>query len=450
MLPSEFLAFVRAQMKEESEYEAFLSAMEETPVPAFRVNSLKPDALKAASRFADGPVPWENDGFYTLPGLRPGNTLYHAAGAFYIQDASAMAPVAALDPKPGDRVMDMCAAPGGKSGQIAARLQGSGTLLANEYVKKRADILVSNLERLGVKNACVTSAPPERFEPLGPYFDKILVDAPCSGEGMFRKDPDAARQWNASLPAMCAARQAHILDSAASVLHPGGRLVYSTCTFNRTENEDTVEAFLARHPDFEPEDFSLPGAGSSFGGCLRLWPHRVRGEGHFVCRLKRRGKENDSPLPDAKRDRRADEAARALAEECGIELPGGVYRISGDRIEVYSGFPDGLRGIYTLSSGLLLGRMGKGYFEPSHALAIALCPEQVRLSADLAEKEAAAFMEGEAIPRDGENGWTLVTYKGLSLGWGKVSGGMMKNHLPKGLRLRGGHALSEKGLLSEC
>ena len=449
MLPDEFLASVRSQMADENEYEAFLSSMERPSVQALRVNSLKPGALSATARFAQAPVPWEKDGFYTKPGLRPGATLYHAAGAFYIQDASAMAPVAALDPQPGDAVLDMCAAPGGKSSQIASRLKGLGMLVANEYVKKRAEILSGNLERLGVKNAAVTSASPEKFEVLGPRFDRVLVDAPCSGEGMFRKDPEASAQWNPSLPSMCASRQAHILDSASSVLRPGGRLVYSTCTFNRTENEQTVEKFLARHPDFEPDDFSLPGIGTSQNGCLRLWPHRIRGEGHFVCRLKRKGEYKQAPVSNAGNDKRANEAARALAEECGIVLPGGSYRISGDYLLSDSGFSGMPKGVYVLSSGLLIGRMGKGYFEPAHALAMALAPEKACRSAALSEKEALAYMQGEAIPWEGENGWTLVTYEGLSLGWGKVSQGQMKNRLPKGLRLRGGHALAEAGELSE-
>ena len=284
--PAAFLDECREILKDE--FPAFLRALALPPRRALRLNPQRNGAEQAAAPFLpDGAprVPWEPLGRYLAADAKPGAGIAHAAGAFYLQDASAMAPVAALDPRPGERVLDLCAAPGGKSGQIAARLNGRGFLLSNEIEFSRARILLGNLERLGVTNAFVTSAPAEALARVLPaFFDRVLVDAPCSGEGMFRRDPEAASQWNPDAPAGCAARQTAILNDAARMVRPGGKLVYSTCTFNRLENEGTVREFLRAHPDFEPDAFELPGVGASQDGCLRLWPHRIEGEGYFLCR----------------------------------------------------------------------------------------------------------------------------------------------------------------------
>ena len=291
--PAAFLDECREILKDE--FPAFLRALALPPRRALRLNPQRNGAEQAAAPFLpDGAprVPWEPLGRYLAADAKPGAGIAHAAGAFYLQDASAMAPVAALDPRPGERVLDLCAAPGGKSGQIAARLNGRGFLLSNEIEFSRARILLGNLERLGVTNAFVTSAPAEALARVLPaFFDRVLVDAPCSGEGMFRRDPEAASQWNPDAPAGCAARQTAILNDAARMVRPGGKLVYSTCTFNRLENEGTVREFLRAHPDFEPDAFELPGVGASQDGCLRLWPHRIEGEGHFLARFTRKGEE---------------------------------------------------------------------------------------------------------------------------------------------------------------
>ena len=291
--PAAFLDECREILKDE--FPAFLRALALPPRRALRLNPQRNGAEQAAAPFLpDGAprVPWEPLGRYLAADAKPGAGIAHAAGAFYLQDASAMAPVATLDPRPGERVLDLCAAPGGKSGQIAARLNGRGFLLSNEIEFSRARILLGNLERLGVTNAFVTSAPAEALaRALPAFFDRVLVDAPCSGEGMFRRDPEAASQWNPDAPAGCAARQTAILNNAARMVRPGGKLVYSTCTFNRLENEGTVREFLRAHPDFEPDAFELPGVGASRDGCLRLWPHRIEGEGHFLARFTRKGEE---------------------------------------------------------------------------------------------------------------------------------------------------------------
>ena len=291
--PAAFLDECREILKDE--FPAFLRALALPPRRALRLNPQRNGAEQAAAPFLpDGAprVPWEPLGRYLAADAKPGAGIAHAAGAFYLQDASAMAPVATLDPRPGERVLDLCAAPGGKSGQIAARLNGRGFLLSNEIEFSRARILLGNLERLGVTNAFVTSAPAEALARVLPaFFDRVLVDAPCSGEGMFRRDPEAASQWNPDAPAGCAARQTAILNDAARMVRPGGKLVYSTCTFNRLENEGTVREFLRAHPDFEPDAFDLPGVGTSRDGCLRLWPHRIEGEGHFLARFTRKPEE---------------------------------------------------------------------------------------------------------------------------------------------------------------
>jgi len=441
MLPTEFLEEIKAILKDE--YEAFLNSYSSPACKVLRINSLKSAAARAAEGFCCEEVPWEKNGRYIKEGTRPGAGVLHAAGAFYLQDASAMAPVAVLDPQPYETVLDLCAAPGGKSGQIASRMGGKGVLVSNEYVKSRAPILRSNLERLGVVNARVTNASPDAFaKSCKEAFDAVLVDAPCSGEGMFRRLPDAASEWTSSSPAACADRQAKVLDSAAPTVKKGGRLVYSTCTFNRNENEYTIRAFLERHPEFEAEDFFLQGVGQSQNGCLRLWPHKLRGEGHFVAKLRKKGEPQPPRAVRFTPAKAALNALEMLKKDCVAALPqGGRLVLRGDTLFLATDTDIDFGGIYTINDGLALGTLGKNYIEPAHSLAIALETNDVHRFIEVDEKTAISYMEGEAFPTESANGWSLVCFKGLPLGWGKVSGGICKNHLPKGLRLRGGHAL---------
>ena len=726
--PAAFLDECREILKDE--FPAFLRALALPPRRALRLNPQRNGAEQAAAPFLpDGAprVPWEPLGRYLAADAKPGAGIAHAAGAFYLQDASALAPVATLDPRPGERVLDLCAAPGGKSGQIAARLNGRGFLLSNEIEFSRARILLGNLERLGVTNAFVTSAPAEALaRALPAFFDRVLVDAPCSGEGMFRRDPEAASQWNPDAPAGCATRQTAILNDAARMVRPGGKLVYSTCTFNRLENEGTVREFLRAHPDFEPDAFELPGVGASRDGCLRLWPHRIEGEGHFLARFTRKEEEtcarnvslpevrasvesrrvesetfsvraqindgapsearataksgrvesetfpvraqvNDDPpsearasaesgrvesetfpvrapsearasaesrhvesetfsvraqindgapsearttaesgriesgtfpvrtLPEARASAEsgrvesetssvraqindgAPSEARAAAESGRIEsetipvraqindgapsearasaesgriesetfsvralpevrttaengriesetfpvrvqvndgapseacataesgriesetfpvraskgsgrfespnarprtdnsrrasapkgraaasrdscgrgtpkpdlsefvraLPEGEIVVDGDEVRLVSALapdPAKLTGVRVLRAGLPLATLGRSHIEPAHALAMALDPETTRQTIDLTDEQAASYLSGEAFPVDAPSGWTLAAWRGLPLGWCKITGGTLKNHLPKGLRRRG-------------
>ena len=448
--PEAFLESMRLQLG--VEYDAFLRALSDggQTSKALRVNLLRPGAAEAAAEYVDAPVPWAEGGAYVRPDARPGASLAHFAGAFYVQEASAMTAAAVLDAQPGERVLDLCAAPGGKSTQIAAALRGRGLLLANEPEPSRARALAGNLERFGAANAVVTNAYPQRLSAaLGEYFDAVLVDAPCSGEGMFARDAAAREEWTPASPEGCARRQAEILDEAARMLRPGGRLVYSTCTFNSLENEGSVRGFLERRADFVPEDFALPGLGASRDGMLRVYPHRVRGDGHFVARLRRTGGGERVPAPDYKEKKEHAALLCRLLDEVIKALPTGLERprliMAGDRLYALPPEAPELNGVKLVQPGLCLLRAGRNHIEPEHALAMALRPEQARRVAALTPEQARAWCEGQALPWDGERGWTLVTCAGMPLGWGKLADGSLKNHLPKGLR-RAGLLLPGEGL----
>lgn len=441
-LPDAFLENMRRLLGDE--YPAFLHSQDESPALALRLNPKRQNAEAAALPFVDGVVPWAAHGRYLKPDMefRPGSSIAHAAGAFYLQEASAMASAAVLDARPGERVLDLCAAPGGKSTQIAAQLSDRGLLVSNDPQFSRARILASNLERMGAANAIVTCAQPQQLAAQWEgLFDAVLVDAPCSGEGMFRRNPASRDEWSSSSPAGCAKRQAEILDQAARLVRPGGRLVYSTCTFNTEENEKNVLCLLDRHRDFSAEDFFLPRAGASEGGMLRLFPHRVRGDGHFVAKLRRAGS-NTAPARSAAKEIPMDRVIHgylnALSREIS-RLPefvtGAELFLQGDRLYCRPWGCPRPDGICVLAPGLCLARLAKNRIEPEHALAMALPPEYALRRAELSETSARTWLRGESLPYAGERGWTLALFKGMPLGWGKASEGVLKNHLPKGLRI---------------
>ena len=434
-----FLAEIRAILGDETP--AFLAEMDRPYAHTLRLNPFRENAGEAASPFTEGAVPWCANGRYYKNDSRPGLSPLHFAGAYYIQEASAMAPAMALDAQPGDRVLDLCAAPGGKSGQLAAALAGEGLLISNEPEPSRAKILSATMERLGVANSIVVNSLPEKLSPVLPeFFDRILVDAPCSGEGMFRRDPATRGEWTPASPAGCASRQAFILDHAAKMLRPGGRMAYSTCTFNRAENEETIAAFLERHPDFRPVSFSLPGIGDSENGCLRLWPHRLRGEGHFLALMEKAGEpERDAGKPKSpKPDKEVQAAVRMLLDIApGLKtlLDRGEVMRAGEILKLVPSCAPELKGIKVVRHGLHLCRMGKNYVEPDHALCMALHPSDVSLVREVTDDEALPLLTGETLPSD-SRGWLMFTYKNMPLGWGKASGGIAKNHIPKGLRIQ--------------
>ena len=429
MLPELFLERMKTLLG--AEYSAFLESLERPRAVALRFNPLKGAAPRLP--FTGEAVPWEPQGVYYDPSARPGLHPYHEAGVYYLQEASAMSAVALLDPRPGEWVCDLCAAPGGKSTQIAGRMDGEGFLLCNEYNPKRARILSRNVERMGISNALVTNEHPENLaKRLEGCFDRVLIDAPCSGEGMFRKEEAAVTDWSVETVQMCAARQREILHSGARLVRPGGRLVYSTCTFAPEENEQTVAAFLESHPDFVAESVEAPWFCCVGEGMYRIWPHKVLGEGHFAAVLRRLGEEE--------RQEPALQPAQSLpkewvdfAKKLGIRLPSGQAMLFGQNLFwVPEGMPL-LRGLKVERPGLELGTVKKGRFEPAHALALWLkeCSNSCCLAAD--SRELEAYMSGNVIPSE-KRDWCLVTVDGFGIGWGKGDGNVLKNHYPKGLR----------------
>ena len=438
----------------EAGFFAYLDALAQPYTRALRINLLLcPDGAPPCPIEGLGaPVPWAKGAYFVEGDARPGLSPLHEGGLFYMQEPSALTAVTALDPQPGERVLDLCAAPGGKSTQIAALMAGRGLLICNEPVPSRAQILSRNVERMGVRNAVVLSAMPDALAPRFPaFFDRILVDAPCSGEGMFRRQPEARSEWDADSPRRCADRQMEILEQAAKMLRPGGTMVYSTCTFNDTENEGVLKRFLALHPEFALEPFALPGLPEAKDGYLHLYPHEMRGEGHFVSRLKKSGEAAEPAVP-AKTASKKKAPARAASAKgkapAPIALPdvfSGAFTserlyAAGDALWM---LPEGisieqLSGLRVLRTGLLLAHAEGRRSEPDHALAMALRPEEAARTANLTLEQALAYQAGEALELgDLPGGYTLLCCEGVSLGWGKQAGGLMKNHYPKGLRRRG-------------
>ena len=434
-LPEDFISEMEELLG--SEIEDFKKSYESNKYVGLRRNCLKAskEVFEGNIPFKLEPVDWAAEGYYYDLNEHPGRTPLHEAGAFYIQEPSAMSAVALLDPKPGDYVLDLCAAPGGKSTQIAGRLQGEGLLVSNEIVKNRAGILSQNIERMGVRNALVLN---ETAGSLSgrflAFFDKILVDAPCSGEGMFKKEENALLEWSLANVEMCHARQLEILEEAAKMLKAGGILTYSTCTFNKLENEGTVEAFLKTHPEFTLEKTE------------RFWPHKVKGEGHFVARFIKAGELSERTLPikdikKGKADTKAD-LKTFLSNELGI-IESTVSSLLDNRELITFGdnlylLPEGIadiKGLKVERPGLHVAVNKKNRFEPAHSLALALNPSDVKCSLELSDSDALKYIKGETLNCDPSiKGWVLLTTRGFSIGFGKASQGIVKNHYPKGLR----------------
>ena len=428
MLPEAFLNRMKNQLGDE--YPEYIASLERPRAVALRFNPLKGET--PVLPFVKENVPWEPMGFYYDPDSRPGLHPFHEAGVYYLQEASAMAPVRLLDPQPGEKICDLCAAPGGKSTQIAGKMAGEGFLLCNEFNPKRAKILSRNIERMGIANALVTNEHPQKLaDRLPGFFDRVLIDAPCSGEGMFRKEEAAVTDWSEEAVRACAQRQREILHSGAQLVRPGGLLVYSTCTFAPEENEETVAAFLETHPDFYPEESDAPWFSPGPNGSFRLWPHKLLGEGHFAAVLRRSGEPeeaeqqtNGEKLPAQWQD---------FAHALGIDLPEGKCVRFGQSIYwAPKEMPD-LKGLRVLRPGLALGEEKKGRFEPDHALALWLKSAKNKLDLSAESDLLRSYMHGETLPCS-QNGWCLVQADGYSLGWGKSDGKVLKNHYPKGLR----------------
>ena len=428
MLPEAFLERMKRQLGDE--YEDFLASLERPRAVALRFNPLKGEVPRLP--FVQDNVPWEPQGYYYDPESRPGLHVYHEAGVYYLQEASAMAPVFLLDPKPGEKICDLCAAPGGKTTQIAARMMGEGFLLCNEINPKRAKILSRNIERMAVPNALVTNEHPAVLASRFPgFFDRVLVDAPCSGEGMFRKEEAAVTDWSQETVEMCARRQAEILHSAAQMVRPGGRLVYSTCTFAPEEDEQAVANFLESHPEFEPEILDAPWFVPTENGGHRMWPHKLLGEGHFAAVLKKTlGDDGDISLAAGEK---LPKEWVSFAKDLGIRLPPGKAVSFGQNLFWAPEEMPELRRLKVLRPGLELGTVKKDRFEPAHALALWLteCSNMVSYEPD--SSEIKAYLHGDVIPCNMQ-GWCLVRAGEYTIGWGKGDRIQLKNHYPKGLR----------------
>lgn len=441
-LPPEFLRQMAELLGEE--FPAFLASYAEPAVSGLRVNTLKlsPAAFRKLSPFPLSPVPWCAAGFILSPEHEAGKHPFHAAGLYYLQDPSAMVAAELLAARPGERVLDLCAAPGGKATHLAAQLQGEGLLVANEVIPARARVLNENLERWGATNAIITVETPERLAARWPgYFDRVLVDAPCSGEGMFRKSDTARQEWQPEQVAGCALRQSRILDTAAALVRPGGMLAYATCTFALEENEGVIVDFLARHPEFAPVHIPLQlgfrqGILDAVG--IRLWPHLVPGEGHYIALLRRQGDAPPAPAP-ARRQQVAREAVRAFAAFCAENLRRALsvqlYAVGAALYHLPPEAPD-LSGLRYMRPGWELGTLHRDRFEPAHALALGLTAADAQRTLDLApaDERVRRYLQGEVLDAPGEAGWLLVTVAGYPLGWGKRVGRQIKNHYPRALR----------------
>lgn len=515
-LPKEFEDRMQDMLKEA--YPAFLASYENDKYQALRVNSLKveQEVFLENVPFDLRKVAWEKNGFYYDNSNQPGKHPWHEAGVYYIQEPSAMSPAAYLEAQPGEKILDLCAAPGGKSTQIASYMRGKGLLVCNEIHPARAKILSENVERMGIPNALVTNENPQKLaEIFEAFFDRIMVDAPCSGEGMFRKNADACDEWSLDNVKLCAERQDEILDCADTMLRPGGRIVFSTCTFAPAENEGTIYRFLQRHPDYDivevpiyqGMDRGIPewAVQYQYGDCemidmseeqikqidktIRLWPHKLEGEGHYVAVLQKRGevpqgyegflkygyeqgitiddilfmsgKGDKKALKEKKADIKGGRSKNVRGNKSGQDVKnnangfqafldfqketlqvdllknqnGGLLLFGEQLYLIPQGMP-ALHGLKVMRPGLHLGTVKKDRFEPSHALALYLREQDVKHVMPLQSSmtEVSAFINGQTLQYEGEKGWYLISVDGYSLGWGKLAGTIMKNHYPKGLR----------------
>ena len=452
MLPEGFEARMRALLG--SEYEDFLASFDRPLCTGLRRNPLKTGFTGDLSRFSLSPVPWCPTGFYYDAVSRPGLSPYHAAGLYYLQEPSAMAPAELLDPQPGERVLDLCAAPGGKSTQLAGKLQGKGLLVCNEINAKRAKILSGNIERLGISNALVLNEHPKRLEErFAGYFDKILVDAPCSGEGMFRKDDAARGEWSEANVRLCASRQDAILREAWRALRPGGTLLYSTCTFNRTEDEGSLERFLAWAGDevAEAGEFPLAEEWGILGGrvgafrTFRFFPHRAEGEGFFAAVARKAPDTGGRSRTPRQRREVLVAADKAAAAELArwVEEPAAMrFAAAGDTLYGwYAAQYDAVRSLSgvlpVIYSGVAMGQLFKGRLKPDPALALfAGLRRDAVPTAELGSEDALRFLRKQELAAGlFAEGINLVTASGRALGFVKRIGPRVNNLYPNSLRI---------------
>ncbi len=431
------------------EFQEFLASFEEKPVSAYRLNPLKDLSVMAnqdAEAIAGSPF-----GYY---GKVAGKSANHVMGLVYSQEPAAQMVGAIADAKPGLKVLDLCAAPGGKSTQLLSSMDNQGLLVSNEISAKRSKILVENIERFGARNVIVLNESAENLAKIFPeFFDLIILDAPCSGEGMFRKDPSAIQYWNEDYPAQCSVLQKEIIDEAMKMLAPSGQLVYSTCTWSREENEDNISYMLEKYPNLSlvplTHEFGLA-EGINMSEVVRCWPHHFRGEGQFIAKLQNKTMDAPQILKHRlKNDKNKGKNANTVSSEqyklwetfafenLNIRFERQLLQVFGDYLYLLpAGLPD-LGRLKIARNGLHLGTFKKNRFEPSFALGLALKPSEVKNKTEISDEEFVKYVAGESFKSSSEcSGWTQLVIANNGLGFAKLVNGTVKNYFPKGLRFK--------------
>ena len=448
-LPQPFAERMKALLG--NEYDDYLKALEQPPVRAFRVNTdkISVEEFEKINPFNTEKIPYVENGFY-FTDEKIGNHPYHHAGMIYVQEPGAMAPAECVDIDPDWCVLDMCSAPGGKSSQLKNKLGEKGVLVSNEIVPSRCKILTGNVERLGLKNVATTCMDSGKIARIFEgAFDLIMVDAPCSGEGMFRKEEIAVAEWSEDNVSLCAERQKEILANAVKALKNGGYIVYATCTFSLEENEKTVDWFLENYPEFELVRVTERVEKSTCDGikftgcrsenldlCRRFYPHKSRGEGQFMAVLHNTNSGGFSVPKSRKKSGKIDSV---ITDFLGDALVG----YDGEKVLIHKGNPVyfdpdfSVDGVTVFACGVTIGEVRKNYIQPHHQFFMAMgdnFKRKIQLSAD--SEEVKRYLHGEEIEADCANGWAVVMVDGCSLGGAKVVNGRAKNHYPKGLRIK--------------
>lgn len=444
-LPEKYMEAMKTLLKEE--YDKYIECFEEPRLYGLRVNTSKisVEEFESICPFEIKKVPWISNGFYYNEVDKPGKHPYYFAGLYYLQEPSAMTPAYVLPVNEGEKVLDLCAAPGGKSTELGAKLNGTGLLVSNDISASRAKALLKNIEVFGIGNVIITCEYPDRLAERFPeFFDKILVDAPCSGEGMFRKDNKLIKSWEQEGPDFFAPIQKGILSAAAKMLKDGGYILYSTCTFSKMEDEDNINEFLQNHPDFGLERiYDYEGFVRAYGmeEAIRLFPHHLKGEGHFVALLKKSGTlaENITYTPSNRK--KVPEDITDFLKEYNKTMDTDRMEIVNEKVYILPAQADNLKGIRTLRTGLLLGELKKNRFEPSQAFAMTIKPDDYSTVANLPlnDVNVIKYLKGETIEVSkeqlrGSAKNVLVCVDGFTLGWGRLSNTTIKNKYLPGWR----------------
>lgn len=446
-LPVEFAERMKKIL--ENEYDEFVSALNDEPVKGFRVNTdkISIDEFEKINIFGNKKIPYVENGYY-LEYEKVGKHPYHHAGMIYVQEPAAMAPAECIEIDPEWKILDMCAAPGGKSSQLKNKLGADGILVSNEIISSRCKILTGNIERLGLKNTVTTCMNTGKLATVFPdTFDMVMVDAPCSGEGMFRKEEVAIDEWSLENVKKCATRQSEILENAVTVLKNGGYIVYSTCTFSLEENEMIIDSFLQKHEDFElvpvtDRVMNNSSDGINFAGCKcnninyarRFYPHKNKGEGQFAAVLHNNGSREEIFCKKLKAKNKIDDKVFAFLDDVLSDYDKEkVLMYNGNPIYFSPDFPVE-KGV-AFSCGVTIGEIKKNHIQPHHQFFMAMGNDfkrKINLSCE--SETLKKYLHGEEIAVDCDNGWTVVTVDGCTVGGAKVSNGKAKNHYPKGLR----------------